>query len=277
MSFRSIRRTLARSAAAACVALTLPASATVHSTDFTDMWWNSAEDGWGVNVIQQGDTLFATFFVYGSDQSPRWYVASNLAPQTATAGTHAFSGKLYSTTGPWFGGAFNPANVVVTEVGTATFTFTSPGTLALNYLVNGVAVSKNLTRLTWRTDSPSGRFVGGLAYTASPCSNSSNQGSAAIPGIITTAFNGTQVQFRIDSVTTNGVCLLTGNWIQQGRLASVTGGTWTCQVGNTVTNQGTFTLSVVDVQVTGFSGTWTASDQFCQYNGRLGGVRDVVN
>ena len=33
--------------------------------DITDLWWNPAESGWGMNVIQQGDTSFVTMFVYG--------------------------------------------------------------------------------------------------------------------------------------------------------------------------------------------------------------------
>jgi len=36
------------------------------------------EDGWGMNIAQQGDTLFATVFVYGSDRRPTWYVASSI-------------------------------------------------------------------------------------------------------------------------------------------------------------------------------------------------------
>lgn len=50
------------------------AQATTHSTDYTDLWWNSpdnSESGWGVNVVQQGDIVFATFFIYGADGTPR--------------------------------------------------------------------------------------------------------------------------------------------------------------------------------------------------------------
>lgn len=279
--FRSFLRRHATSLlAAASLGLAGPASAgTVYSTDFTDMWWNSSEDGWGLNVIQQGDIVFATFFVYGSDQSPRWYVASSLEPQSAPAGSYVFSGKLYSTTGPWFGGAFS-TTVGVSEVGTATITFSSPGTATLNYTVNGTPVTKQLTRLTWRTASPAGRFIGGLALTASPCQNSNNQGSTYIAGIITTSVSQAQATLRLDYLTTAGAaaaCTFTGTFVQQGRLAAVTGGTWTCASDGVVTNQGSYSLTSIDVQVNGFHGAWSASDQFCQYTGRLGGVRDVVN
>ena len=81
---------LRRFAAAAILALGFsgPALATPDSIDYTDLWFVPAESGWGVNVIQQGNTLFATLFVYGSDQSPRWFVASDLKPVHITTDPH---------------------------------------------------------------------------------------------------------------------------------------------------------------------------------------------
>ena len=41
--------------AAALVAsflVSLPAGATNFGTDYTDLWWNPSESGWGVNLIQ---------------------------------------------------------------------------------------------------------------------------------------------------------------------------------------------------------------------------------
>ena len=89
----------ALSAAAVCV------NATPQSLDATDMWFNPAESGWGLNVIHQGDTLFATLFVYGSDGQPRWYVASDMS-----GGPADYTGTLRECTGNAFGEAFNPAN-----------------------------------------------------------------------------------------------------------------------------------------------------------------------
>jgi hypothetical protein len=42
----------------------------------SDIWWVPEESGWGLNLIHQGNTLFGTLFVYGSDGTPRWYSAS---------------------------------------------------------------------------------------------------------------------------------------------------------------------------------------------------------
>jgi len=100
---------------------TLAQALNTWGTDFTDMWWIPTESGWGVNIIHQREILFATFFVYGSDQKAHWYVASNVA----SSGGNTFTGELYRTTGPAFDSTtWNSANVRATQVGTATFTFT---------------------------------------------------------------------------------------------------------------------------------------------------------
>ena len=64
--------------ALALAANAFDAFATPQHQNMTDMWFNPAESGWGLNLIHQGDTLFATLFVYGPDGQPRWYVASSL-------------------------------------------------------------------------------------------------------------------------------------------------------------------------------------------------------
>ncbi|HEX3061865.1 MAG TPA: hypothetical protein VHP55_04320, partial [Usitatibacter sp.] len=76
----------------ATLAVSLPAAATSTGIDYTDQWWGGqAEHGWGVNFIEQGTTIFATLFVYGQDQTPRWFVA------TMQGSGASFSGPMYST------------------------------------------------------------------------------------------------------------------------------------------------------------------------------------
>jgi hypothetical protein len=113
--------------------------------NYQDLWWAApagSEAGWGVNLTQQGETIFATWFTYDLDQTPLWL--SVTAPQT-TAGT--FSGTLYRTTGPPFNATpFLPAAVTATAVGTATFTFSNGNTGTFSYTVNGVSQTKSITR-----------------------------------------------------------------------------------------------------------------------------------
>jgi hypothetical protein len=123
------------------------------------LWWKSSESGWGVNLTQQGTTLFATWFTYDVDGSGLWLVMSD----GAATGPNTYSGALYRTTGPAFSSAgFNAAGVVRTPVGTATFTFSDAGNGTFTATVNGTTVTKAITRLQYGASMPT-CAVGGAA------------------------------------------------------------------------------------------------------------------
>ena len=79
------------------------------------LWWNPTESGWGIQFVQQANTIFATMFVYDAANSPVWYTAT-LTP----AGANVFRGDLHVTRGPWFGGTFSSSAVGYRVVGTMT-------------------------------------------------------------------------------------------------------------------------------------------------------------
>lgn len=121
------------------------------ATNFQDIWWKSpatSESGWGINLNHQGDTIFATWFTYDEGGDPLWLVV------TATkSAPNVFTGDLYRTTGPSFSSVpFNPALVVPTKVGTATFTFADGNNATFTYTVqlanmaSPVTQSKAITR-----------------------------------------------------------------------------------------------------------------------------------
>jgi len=124
--------------------------AAAGNPNFQDLWWASpagSESGWGVNLIHQGNTIFATWFTYDASHNGLWLVASaaNLtAPNT-------YSGQLFRTTGPAFDQPFNSAPVTVTPVGTATFTFSDRDNGTFAYSVNGVSQTKPITRQVFST------------------------------------------------------------------------------------------------------------------------------
>jgi hypothetical protein len=264
----------------AAFAFALPARATSYSIDYTDLWWNPAEDGWGVNVIQQNEILFLTFFIYGTDNAARWVVAPGLAPTNPQpAGAARFSGDIYQTTGPWFGTQFNPAAVGRTLVGNATITFSSPDTATLSYTINGTPVVKTITRQALRTTSVAGVYLGGMIATASQCATAADNGVVDILGTTTVTQTATQVSFRVDFRTVTNQpasCNFVGPYVQKGRMAAVSAGNFSCIVGSNVTNGGTFEMTALDAQFNGFHATFTGKDQYCTYNGRFGGTRDVT-
>src|SRR5438270_9660713 len=108
---------------AACVLLTAasffasPAYSTSFSVDQSDLYYITAESGWGIQLVQRGSVIFATMFVYGPSGAPTWYVATMDSTDGAT-----WTGDLLATTGPYFATVpFNPLSVTVTKVGTMTW------------------------------------------------------------------------------------------------------------------------------------------------------------
>ena len=123
------------------------------ATNFQDLWWAAppgSESGWGVNLTQQGTTIFATWFTYDVNGNPLWY--SVTAPPT---GQNTFTGPLYRTTGPAFSAMpFDPGLVQRTAVGAATLTFANGDSGTLTYQVtdgaNVAHQTKAITRQVFR-------------------------------------------------------------------------------------------------------------------------------
>jgi hypothetical protein len=124
------------------------------------LWWGAAsQSGWGVNLVQQGTTVFATWFTYDTDGSGMWLVM----PNGAAAGANTYQGTLYRTTGPWVNAAsFDPAQVRANVVGTATFAFSDSNTGVFTAVVNGATVTKAITREIYGSAAPT-CAVGGSA------------------------------------------------------------------------------------------------------------------
>lgn len=124
------------------VPFTLTANGT-GVTNYTDLWWNAAEPGWGININHQAETFFATWFTYDADGAGMWLVMPD-ATGTATRKT----GTLYRTTGTPLANingsaaAHFPAQVV----GTGTFEVVDASTLRFSYTVNGISQVKTLQR-----------------------------------------------------------------------------------------------------------------------------------
>src|ERR1700693_2142091 len=141
------------------------AVAGARAVDFTDIWYLPSESGWGVNVVQSDNFLFITFFLYGPNRQPTWYVA-----QVTKDASGNFNGTLYSATGTYF--ALPWAGNIVSVAGTASFQPTGAYTAKLVYTVNGVAtVTKAIQRQTLTAITIGGTYAGAQAGSYSGCSN----------------------------------------------------------------------------------------------------------
>jgi hypothetical protein len=80
-----------------------------------DMWWGgSAQNGWGVAMMQQYASLFTVWFTYDANGSPTWFVM----PGGTWTSSDTYEGRMYRTTSsPWVGVAYDPARLQVTDAG----------------------------------------------------------------------------------------------------------------------------------------------------------------
>jgi len=87
--------------------------------------------------------MFMTWFTYDTDNKPLWFVVSGAQRVEG----NLYSGKLYRTTGPAFNSVpFNPLQVQLTEVGTASFEFDDNTSGVFHAKMNGVRFTHAITR-----------------------------------------------------------------------------------------------------------------------------------
>jgi len=242
------------------------AAATTVSTDYSDMWWNPEESGWGANVIQQGEILFVTLFVYDAQTNPLWYVA----PETAFTGGTKFTGALYATKGPWYaGGKFDASQVVTSQVGNLTFTPLDASRATLVYNVGGFVITKNVTRQTWRTDNFAGLYLGAREGTWRGCDASLN-GRVDSFAQIGISQQGEDIQIR--DAGNRYTCNFTGKVGPAGRFAAIVGqGVCDDNVGRF------FTATEAQVSQIGFSMRYKLETvgSSCFFEGYVGGMRQI--
>ena len=120
---------------AACAALSAQAQST-PAANFTDMWWNPAESGWGISFTQHAATnqVFAVWYTYdpreqgaGGQDKPLWIVM----PGGTWTSPNTITGTAYVATGvPFNQGGSNPRN---NPVGSFTFTFSNASNGVFSY------------------------------------------------------------------------------------------------------------------------------------------------
>jgi len=137
------RSPLSTALGACAFALALPAAAqSTPAYNVTDMWWNPAESGWAISMMQSGATnqVYALFHHYDprepetatanpNDFKPIWIVMSGGNWTTPTR----FVGDAYVTNGTPFFQSWVPGAYRVTRVGRFTLDFTTSRSGTLTY------------------------------------------------------------------------------------------------------------------------------------------------
>ena len=112
---------------------------------YAGIWWGGAgQDGWGLSVAQQGETIFATWYTYGADGEPAWFYM----PAGAKIGAGTYAGKLYKTTGaPWPGSHYDASQTRAIEVGTLELQFSEKSRMTA--VIDGRTVANPIERFAF--------------------------------------------------------------------------------------------------------------------------------
>ena len=233
-------------------ALLLTATFSARAVDYTDVYWDVLETGWGAFLVQSDTFQFIAFYIYGADGKPTWYTA-----QLTNDGTGNYTGTLYATTGtyfadPWQGDNINPA-------GTATFQPIDDYHATLSYTVTGVGtVMKTVQRQTLTPYVLSGNYSGSLSGSVTGCPNPANNVPLAYRFNVTVSQVADQLatlSFTIVDAS-NAVCTISGALTHFGRLYQIANAAYQCPL-STATQATVDHLGAIDH---GIEGRWTAND-----------------
>ena len=254
--------------AALCVAflaVPLPAAA----TDYTDMWFIPAESGWGVNITQNEDVIYVTFFVYGPNNQPIWFVA--------TLGRDAngnFAGDLATTVGPYFGGPWDPASYSAMVAGTASFAPTSPYKGTLTYaLINGPTVQKSIERQTLKTIALGANYTGGQTGTWTSCQDGSPDSSYSDTYNLSVTHANGVATFVFSYNFAVGTCTMAGTLDQHGQLYRIDPASYSCTGTDLDFINTTATMEEIKATAQGIEGRFTANlNNGCKENAQFSAV-----
>lgn len=197
-------------------------SVRAQALEYTDVYYNPDESGWGVFLVQSDTTQFLAFFIYGPDGKPTWYVAI-----IANDGTGNYTGSLFATTGTYFANPWQGS--YGTAAGTVSFTPIDRYHATLTYTVNGVGtVTKTVQRQTLTAYQMSGTYSGSMAGAVSGCTDpSANETPFRGRYVLNATQTGDQsvsLVFTFVDQNHNGVvCTVSGPLSHFGRLYQMNG------------------------------------------------------
>ena len=255
--------------AVSIASITLPTDA--HANNYQDLWWNPSESGWGINISQQGDVMFATWFIYGANSQPTWIFLSNAKRSGALGNT--FIGEIFQAISgsPFSIVPFVPStNENFRRVGDAKFVFSDARTGSLEYAIDGVTVLKQITRQTIGVFNLTGSYFGGLKRGGSGCVNAGLNGSVTDPAIYSVSHDIVSGALTIAEVGGKS-CSFSGNTQVSGSIMEGNG-RFTCFTENFV---GAWTMREGRPSPNGFSAllTMRPDNDTCSLNATIGGLK----
>lgn len=114
------------------------------ATNYSDLWWNSSEPGWGLTLAHQGNIIFVLWYTYGAGGRDQWISGSSLVLQA----DGSYQGSLQR---PLAGIPLTQINGPATSfpvptAGSASLRFIDGENGIFSYTLDGVTQSKLITR-----------------------------------------------------------------------------------------------------------------------------------
>jgi hypothetical protein len=142
----------------AVIALAVPKRAAVAGR-FQDLWWaGPQENGWGISITQHRDVLFGELFIYDDQGNARWLA---MPSGQWNAARTTYTGNVYRPRGTPYAATYDAAQFSIgPAVGTLTLTPASQDSMRMDYVIDGIHGTKQLSRLAFgpKSASPVTRF-----------------------------------------------------------------------------------------------------------------------
>lgn len=110
--------------------------------NWTGLWGDTAEPGWGISLMHQGPLLGPIWYTYASDGRPEWWLVSGAFPQP----DGSFVGPVFRFTGTPFPAISGAASRPGTEIGSARFLPLDAERLEFRVTIDGIPRTRVLTR-----------------------------------------------------------------------------------------------------------------------------------
>jgi hypothetical protein len=119
--------------------------------DWTDLWWNPDESGWGMNITIKGAAFFGAWFTYDSEGKAVWYTlqGGSWLPPADRKTARCYSAPIIRTFGgpaTVTNGLGSVANLKIATVGGGTICFNGYDGAFFTYEIDGVSGAKNIVR-----------------------------------------------------------------------------------------------------------------------------------
>lgn len=242
-----------------------------QALEYTDVYFDPSESGWGVFLVQSNTTQFLAFFIYGADGKPTWYTAL-----LADDGNGNYSGALYATTGTYFASPWQGDHA--TAAGTVSFKPSDRYHATLTYTVNGVGtVTKSIQRETLTPYVLSGNYSASVAGSISGCTDPTRndpafRGTANLAVTQVGDATATLTFSFTDAAHAGTLCTVSGPLDHFGRLYRLNG------EANCGGNAHATTIDALHPTGQGIEGHWTGgTGGGCTGSLHFAGVLDVDN